>query len=109
MGKTGMRRRAPHPQSIGRQRMWNSMRILRTFTTGDLAAVAECELNNVHRYTKALADAQYLVCVQPKQHGKAAGYIVWRLARNTGPIAPRMSKDGLYDANLPCTQLGAHS
>lgn len=100
MGTKGMRRRAPHPLDVARDRIWKSMRHLRRFTRADLMATAEAGRDNVNRYIAALVEAEYVKVVQPKQQGIVGGDEVLMLTRNTGPVAPRASNDGLYDANL---------
>lgn len=100
MGKYGMRQRAPHRVDVARNVIWQTMRKLRRFTSADLVAVAEANRDNVRKYVAALAEAQYLRCVEPRRYGPAGGHAVWQLVRNTGPVAPRVSTDGLYDYNL---------
>lgn len=99
-GKKGARAQSPQPATVARNVIWQSMRKLRRFTAGDLEAVAEAGKGNVRRYVKELADAGYLRCVQPVQSGTPGGHAVWQLARDTGPVPPRISADGVYDANL---------
>ncbi len=99
-GKKGVRAQSPQPASVARNVLWQSMRKLRRFTAGDLEAVAEAKKGNVRRYVRELADAGYLRCVQPVLSGRPGGHAVWQLARDTGPVPPRISADGVYDGNL---------
>lgn len=99
MGKAGMRKRSPSVLEA-RGKIWNSMRILRTFTRPDLVATAEASPDNVKKYVSGLREAGYLALAGQHQSGQAGSYQQFRLVRNTGPVAPRLSAAGLYDANL---------
>lgn len=99
-GKPGMRKQAPQRGLQARQRIWKSMRMLRQFTVADLEATAEAERSHIGHYLRALTAAQYVQCEQPVQSGKRGGHATYRLLRSTGPVAPRLSSDGVYDANL---------
>lgn len=99
-GQIGMRKRVSLNGGHDRARMWNSMRQLRGFTSVDLAATAETSTNGARKYCKHLLDAGYLVIATPKREGVPLGHAIYRLVRNTGPVAPRISKSGLFDGNL---------
>jgi uncharacterized membrane protein YebE (DUF533 family) len=89
-----------HPLVNGGSRaaMWNSMRQLRTFSQQDLQATAEVGPSRTSRYLQALIRAGYVQRLQPARGVVPASY---RLVRNTGPVAPRLARDGtLHDANL---------
>lgn len=77
-----------------RQRAWNSMRVLRVFTTAQIAATAEISAVNLRKFLPALVRSGYIRVEKPKQNGKAQGHAIWRLARNTGPRAPIVRSDG---------------
>lgn len=82
-----------------RDRIWKAMRILRTFSQPTLVATAEVGKDNVTRYVRGLTEVGYLAVItpaNPARHEPAQ----YRLRRNTGPVAPRLGKLGLYDANL---------
>lgn len=100
MGRKGMRRRAPHQADVARNVIWQSMRKLRRFTRADLIAVAEAKRDNVNRYCAALREHGYLRVVQEKQQGIVGGDEVLLLIKNSGPVAPRVTEDGIFDGNL---------
>lgn len=84
-----------------RQQAWNSIRVLKRFTSAQIEATAEIQEENLRKYLKALDRAGYLVLCRPKQNGKPMGHAVWRLARDSGPRAPlvRFDGSGVYDPN----------
>lgn len=98
-GRVGQVKLAPMPAGRGRQRMWQSMRVLRQFTIADLAATTETPPNSVSHYVRALRDAGYVRCVQPVQSGRTAGHACYALVRDSGPAAPRIGNHGVRDAN----------
>jgi hypothetical protein len=85
-----------------RYRIWQSMRVLRRFTIGHLAAVSTAKADNVKRYVRALARHDYARCVQQATPARgSAGRAVWTLIKDTGPHAPRACSDGtIFDPNL---------
>lgn len=89
------------PVTDTRQKVWNSIRVLKRFTTAQIEATAEVRRDNLRKYLSALDRAGYLVLVRPKQNGKALGHAVWRLARDSGPQHPLPRRDGsgVYDPN----------
>lgn len=105
-GAPGMVARAPMGETEARQRMWQSMRRLPEFTTADLVATAEVGYSNAKKYLRALRVAGYLRCARPVRSGATGGHAVYRLARNTGPFAPRIGKGALRDPNLEPHQRG---
>ncbi|RPE81816.1 hypothetical protein EDC50_1018 [Vulcaniibacterium tengchongense] len=66
---------------------WNAMRMLRTFTAGDVAAVVEITTaESVCRYARYLVRAGYL---RITRHGLGRCLpATYTLIRNTGPKAP---------------------
>ncbi|MDG4595520.1 MAG: hypothetical protein P9F75_07470 [Candidatus Contendobacter sp.] len=89
------------PTADVRQRAWNSIRVLKRFTAVDLAATAAIGPFNLRKYLKALARAGVIVVAVPKRNGHAGGHVVWRLARDLGPLHPLPRRDGsgVYDPN----------
>ena len=88
------------PSDSERQRMWNTMRQLRAgFDTADLEATADVSRNHAMRYVLALEAGEYLIQTKAavRRPGQRATY---RLVRNTGPVAPRVTAAGLHDHNL---------
>ncbi|WP_421173801.1 hypothetical protein [Aeromonas enteropelogenes] len=78
-----------------RHRMWQSMRILRTFDRDEVASTAEASVNTVRIYLGALVKAGFV-----KQQGMGVE-ATYQLTRNTGPKPPhplykRRGKYGLY-------------
>ena len=92
------RRRIRRP--CDRDRVWQSMRVMRTFSQPELVATAEAGRENVRRYVRGLLNAGYLAVVRPTDSGRRGGHAVYRLVRDTGPHAPRLRVDGrTYDVN----------
>lgn len=95
-----------------RDRIWQSMRILRRFSLPDLVATAEAGDTNCLKYTRGLSAAGIVRLVQPKDSGKKGGHVQWALARDLGPKAPRLRADGTtFDPNTGAVLTGglAHS
>jgi len=90
----------PPPSDSERSRMWNTMRQLPRFTTGDLEATADVSKNHAQRYVQALVEVGYVGLVTAATQGKKGARAVYRLVRNTGPVAPRITKEGVRDINL---------
>lgn len=100
MGKEGMRKLMPMGPGLGRARVWNSMRQLRTFSRPDLEATAEVNDHVAAAYVKALTQGGYLLSVSPYKRGVPGGEEKFRLVKNTGPAAPRVLRDGsIFDPN----------
>ena len=79
---------------------WSAMRILRRFTIPEVAATAEAEANNVQRYVFGLAKTGYLRVVRARVSGTKMGSAIYALVNDTGPLPPRLHRDGsIYDAN----------
>lgn len=98
-GVEGMAKRAPMHGEQARQRMWQSMRVLRRFSAADLVSTAEVGLAHAQKYCRMLVAAGYLRIVQPKREGVAGGHAIFALLRDTGPHAPRMTNEGVRDPN----------
>ncbi len=100
MRRKGDHTRRRHRQPCDRDRIWQSMRVLRQFSLPDLVATAESGYANTRRYVRGLVNSGYLRLVQPVASGRRGGYAVYRLVRDTGPHAPRLQIDGrTYDVN----------
>lgn len=99
-GTPGMHQRGRDGLDI-RQQAWNSIRVIKRFTSAQIEATAAISRDNLRKYLKALHQTGYLVQVRPKQNGKSLGHAVWRLARDSGPSAPIVRTDGsgVYDPN----------
>ncbi len=94
---------APRP-GVGNEQMWRSMKMLGTFSYRDLALAASTDEVKVkpataQAFVKHLARASYLAVVVPAVAGK--NIAVYRLIRNTGPLAPMIQRtDWVWDPNL---------
>lgn len=101
-GKKGMRVRnfkREHP--VARQRIWQSMRIMRTFSKPDLVGPSDATYANVEQYVTALHRAEYLLIVRRAIEGKRDAHAIYRLIRDSGPHAPRLQRNGdTWDPNL---------
>lgn len=97
---TPRRKRVPMDPREGRSRMWQAMRVLRTFTVADMEATAEVSRASATHYVRALRDAGYVQRLPGKRIGRVAQFMSYRLLQNTGPHAPRVSHVGkLLDMN----------
>lgn len=115
-GVTGPTRAARRPKRTTlRQRAWNAMRILRTFTVPDIVTAIAlagdgAPEKSVRSYFRALAEAGYLAKSGRRRPGTAPGsngYPVYSLRRDTGPVAPVISQVApvIHDFNeegTPC-------
>lgn len=83
------------PRIPARQRAWNSMRIFRTFTDGDIEATAEIGISNLRSFISLLLKCGYL-----RKIGKTSGIgdrrnpkiDVFTLIMDSGPRAPQHVK-----------------
>ena len=83
------------------QRVWQSMRVMRRFSSGDLIATAETGDTVVHKYVRALASAGYLRLAKARVSGRPGSRDIWTLARDSGPLAPirQRSAGNVFDPN----------
>ena len=97
---------SPVTQGSGRDRLWRTMKMLKVFSAKDLAVaasladapVAEAE---AHSYVLLLARAGYLRVQAPAKRGRGGRRAVYRLVRNTGPEAPKITRlKAVWDPNL---------
>lgn len=108
-GVKGMHRTV-ETHRTARDRIWQSMRILRRFTLVDLAATAEAGAANCLKYASGLCACGVLRVVTPRATGKKGGHITFALLRDLGPKAPRLRADGTtYDPNAEAVLAGDHS
>lgn len=82
-------------------RVWQSMRVMRRFTTANLQATAEAGESAVRKYLMALRKAGYVRLVQQRSSGRPGSHDVWALVRDSGPVAPirRADGSGVFDYN----------
>lgn len=94
---------ATRPTAAALQRVWQSMRILRSsFTIAELVITAESGDSATTKYVRALALAGYLRLVQPRVNGRPGSRAVWALVRGANsPLGPIRRRDGsgVYDPN----------
>lgn len=94
---------APSGAGKGREQLWRTMKMLNTFNVVDLTVNASTEDVRVAEgeardYVKHLERARYLVIVKPATPTSKA---VYRLARNTGPRPPMVTRAKVvFDPNL---------
>lgn len=92
-----------------RQRAWNAMRIKKRFSVDDIVTLCARPTDkfaraSLHRFLRMLSLAGYL-SKRPERvrDGRPGsnGYIVFRLEKDTGPIAPRVAQDrkSIFDHN----------
>jgi len=88
-------------QAPALQRVWQSMRIMRRFTSADLMTTSEAGETAVHKYVAALAAAGYLRLAVARVSGRPGSRDVWLLVRDSGPLAPirRRDRTGVFDTN----------
>ena len=95
-----------------RDRIWQSMRILRRFSLPDLVVTAETGESTCLKYTRGLCAAGIVRILSPRENGVKGGHVQWALARDLGPKAPRLRADGTtFDPNTGAVLTGglAHS
>ncbi|CAJ1920363.1 hypothetical protein [Aeromonas veronii] len=85
-------------KKTSRQKMWNTMKISRTFGLIELAMTSNTATNSASIYTRSLVKAGYLkVLVAAVPHkGIASKYL---LTRDTGRHAPIVRRNGCWDQN----------
>lgn len=83
-----------------RARIWNSMRVLRSFSRQELVSTAEAQPSNVRQYVLGLVRGGYVKALTSVDRGKKGGGAEFQLIRDTGPVAPRISHRGVVDPNL---------
>lgn len=90
------------------QNLWNAMRQLRQFTARELAFAATTEDLTVKEktaraYLLRLSKAGIVVKIAPA-NPRLGTLATWRLMprANTGPRAPAVTREGVFDVNLQC-------
>lgn len=83
-----------------RAKLWQAMRILRTFTTFELQAVTESEQRHAARTFVAQLLRAGFIAAPPGNRGSHAP-LRYKLIRDTGPAAPWLIHCGaaMYDPN----------
>lgn len=97
------RQGVPVTQGLGVEQMWRTMRMLKEFTSRDLALHASTDTVVVNEataksYCSMLLTCGYLRCTQKATSSRQASY---RLIRNSGPLAPQIQRiKQVFDPNL---------
>jgi len=78
----------------GRERMWKVMRYMRRFTVGDIIQMAEVSKRTAFRFISVLEAVGYIREEAKVKIGEGRGRRtrVFRLVKDTGPKALKMSK-----------------
>lgn len=98
-GVRGMHR-LNNRRPAARDRLWQSMRILRSFRLPDLIATAEAGADNTQKYVRGLVLAGIVQETRPRDSGRKSGHAIYRLPRDLGPRAPVLRADGTtFDPN----------
>ena len=89
------------PKKNGQQMLWNSIKILRTFTIDALTYPVDVAPTSAQQYIKSLRESGYLKLrlIGKRQKGILNGFNVYVLIRDTGRLAPKMMKNGCWDQN----------
>ncbi|WP_041408236.1 hypothetical protein [Shewanella sp. W3-18-1] len=87
----------PYRMGSPKQKMWQSMRIMRCFTPVDIAQTAEVSIAYACAFISTLRRAGYL----KRQMNNTGQFAAHQLLKNTGPHAPRhwVKARQVYDVN----------
>jgi hypothetical protein len=84
-----------------KQRCWSTMRVLRAFTIGDVAAGAEVAVCTAATYIRKLTQTGFVRCIQGVDKANDNHSVArFRLIHNSGPLYPIVCDDSVYDQNL---------
>lgn len=94
-------------KSTFRQRAWNAMRLQRRFTIPGICLIARKAddgnvEHNLHNYVRKLIEAEYVVTLPTREKGASItsnGFKVYRLIKDTGHLAPALTKGKIVDRN----------
>jgi len=97
----------PRRISTLRDKAWRALRMLGRASVPDLLERAAMgseasAANNLQRWLKSLARAGYVAEMARRAPGESLtsnGFKRWILLRNSGPVAPIMRRDGVFDRN----------
>ena len=86
-GIKGMVHAAPKPGAV-RNKVWQSMRILRRFTVSDLCRTSGAKRSNVRKFVKRLEVHGYIAQLGSYTSGRAGVFKGLRLVKDIGPHYP---------------------
>lgn len=82
-----------------RDKVWQTIRIMRSFTHPDLITATGASYSEVHTFVLALRRAG-VVIVTHRSNSMLRRHQTMLLVRDLGPLTPRRSRDGsIYDPN----------
>ncbi len=87
----------PYKTGAPKQKMWQSMRIMRVFTVSDIAQTAEVTTDYAMMFVNILRRAGYI----KRQANDTGVFATHQLLRNSGVHAPRhwTKEDKVFDIN----------
>jgi hypothetical protein len=86
-GKKGMTPSRPRANAV-RNKVWQSMRILRRFTAADLSRTSGAGINNVRKFLVKLNRHGYVAPAGNYVGGRAGSMKPWRIVKDCGPDYP---------------------
>lgn len=91
-------------QATGRQKMWQSMRILNEFDAAQVASTSGTSLSSARSYISILKKAGYIFVVKEAMRSgtiveRAGETTIYKLLKNTGPTRPIPKANGVFDVN----------
>lgn len=95
--------RKDRPRKVtDRERIWRVLRVIRgTFTVRDVERLSESGYHNARRYIWMLTTEGYIRNVGANDaHRKPGREALYKLIRNTGPLAPKLKDGAFYDPNI---------
>jgi predicted HTH transcriptional regulator len=82
------------------QKLWNNMKIEQSFTARSITASVDIKEATAHRFITQLLKAGYLErIINSRKVIKNRFSYRYRLIRDTGRLAPKLRKNGLWDMN----------
>lgn len=91
----------PGQRADGMSRLWRVLRMVDAFEVSQVAGLAELREQTVRTYLSRLIKAGYVVVLRPRESGTKDGGGLYRLERDTGPLAPIFKRGGeVFDPNV---------
>jgi hypothetical protein len=92
-----------HPPANARQKIWQAMRFLNSFTVDEVMAASDQTRSNVNRFISALTQFGYVVKTRKQNpdrtHKRPSTPNRYLLVNNTGRLYPIVRKNDLWDQN----------